>query len=55
MGGLVSLTIMVRKVFFHFKACEVVLDWLRAPYPWLVLDGVENFVDVEPQWSVLLS
>ena len=26
------------------------LDWLRAPYPWLVLDGTEYFVNGEPQW-----
>ena len=52
--GLVPLTVIVRTVFFHSEKCKVVLDWLRALYPRLVLDGVENFVDGEPQQSEVL-
>jgi len=53
-GGLVSLTIVVRTIIFHFRKCRVVLDRLRAPYPWLVLDGIEDFIDGEPQWGGVL-
>jgi len=33
---------------------EVVLDGSRMPDPELILDGVEDFVDGEPEWSELL-
>jgi len=32
----------------------VILDSLWASYPRLVLYGVEDFVDGEPQWSEVL-
>ena len=27
------------------------LDWFRVSDPWLILDGVEDFIDQEFQWS----
>ena len=51
--GLMPLTVMVRTIFFCFGKW-VVLDWLLALYPQLVLNGVEDFVDWEPQWSEVL-
>ena len=48
MDGLVPLTVMVRIIFFHSVEHRIILDWLWAPYPWLVLDGVEDFIDGEP-------
>ena len=44
MDGLVPLTIMIKTVFFRFKEYKVVSDQLRALYPRLVLDDIENFV-----------
>jgi len=32
-GDLVSLTVMIRTIIFHFWKCRVVLDRLQAPYP----------------------
>ena len=54
MDGLMSLTVVVSIVFFRSGECRVVLDRLRMPYPRLVLDGIENFVDEEPQRSEVL-
>jgi len=48
---LMSLIIMARTVFFHSKECRVVLNWFGMLYSQLVLDGINNFVDGEPQWS----
>ena len=36
------------------RECEVVLDWPQAFNLWLVFDGVEHFVDEEPQQSEVL-
>ena len=47
-GSLVYLTVLVRTIFLHSGECRVVLDWLRALYPRLVLDGIEDFVYGEP-------
>ena len=44
-GGLVSLTVVIRTVIFHSEKYRVALDRLRAPYSWLILDGVEDFVN----------
>jgi len=30
------------------------LDQLQALYPWLVLDGIEDFVNGEAHWSEVL-
>ena len=52
--GLVSLTVMVRTIFFHPVKCRVVLNRLRAFYPWLILNGIEDFIDEESQPSEVL-
>ena len=52
--GMLSLAAMVRIIFFHSGECMVVLDRLRALYPPLVLDGIEDFVDGKSQWSEVL-
>ena len=49
-----SLTVMVRTIIFHSKKYRVILDRLRAPYSWLVLDGIEDFIDGEPKWGEVL-
>ena len=33
---------------------QVLLDQLRASYPWLVFDGIEDLVDGEPQRGEVL-
>ena len=53
MDNLVPLVVVVRIVFFRFGECKVVLDRLQALYPQLVLDGVKDFIDGEPQRSVV--
>jgi len=45
---------MVRTIFFCSRECRVVLDRLRALYPRLILDGIEDFVNREPQRSEVL-
>ena len=45
---------MVRTILFHSGECRVVLDWLWALYPQLVLDDIKDFVDEEPQLGVVL-
>jgi len=50
MDGLVPLTV-VGAVLFCFGMRGIVLDKSRTPDPELVLDGVEDFVDGEPEWS----
>jgi len=46
---IVSLTVVIRTVIFCSSKCRVIFDWLRAPYPWLVLDGTEYFINRELQ------
>jgi len=53
-GDLVSLTVVVRTIIFRSRKCMVVLDRLRASYPWLVLNSTEDFVDGEPQRGEVL-
>ena len=36
------------------RKCRVVLDWPRVPHPRLIFDGIEDFVDGEPQWTEVL-
>ena len=47
--GLVSFTFVEGTILFRSEEYRVVLDRLRAPYPWLVLDGIEDLIDWEPQ------
>ena len=54
MDSLVSLTVIVRTVFFRYGECRVVTDQLQALYPWLVLDCIKDFVDRKPQRSEVL-
>ena len=51
---LVSLAFMKETVLFCSGKCRVVLDRLRASYPQLVLDGIENLIDLKPQWGEVL-
>ena len=52
--NLVSLILMVRTLFFHSGENRVVLCWLQALYVRLNLDGIEDFIDREPQNSEVL-
>ena len=54
MDGLVPLTVMLRIIFFLSRQCGDVLDWPRTFNPWLILDGIEDFIDGEPQRSEAL-
>ena len=45
---------MIRTIFIRFGECRVVLDRLRVLYPRLVLNGIADFVDGEPQLSEVL-
>ena len=45
--GLVSLAFVKGTILFYFGECGVVLNWLGASYPRLVLDGIKDFVDGE--------
>jgi len=38
----VSLTVVIRTIFFYFGECRVVLDRPRSPHPRLVFDGIED-------------
>ena len=49
-----SLAVMVGAVLFCSEMCGVVLDGSWMPDPGLVLDGVEDFIDGEHEWSGLL-
>jgi len=52
--GLVPLTVMVRTIFFRSGECGVVLDRFRTLYPWVVLNGIKDFVDGESRRSEVL-
>ena len=54
MDNLVSLALMIGVVLFYSIKYNIVPDWFWAPYPRLVLDGVEELVDGEPQQSELM-
>ena len=43
---------MVRTIISHPEKGRVVLDQLRASYPWLLFDGIE--IDREPRWGEVL-
>ena len=55
MDGLMLLAIMVRAVLFCSGMRGVIMDGSRMPDPQLVLDGVEDLFDGEPQLSELLN
>ena len=50
---LVSFAFMKETILFHSE-CRVVLDRHRAPYPRLVLDGIEDLIDGKPQRGEVL-
>ena len=52
--GHVSLTIMIRSIFFCSRKCEIVPDWSWAPNSRLILDSFEDLVDGESQRSGML-
>ena len=54
MDGLVPLIVMVETVLFCSGKCRILPDWSRIPDPQLVLDGIENLVDEEPERSEVL-
>ena len=54
MDGLVPFTVMIRTIFFRSEKYGVVLDWLWALNPRLVLDGVEDFIDGEHRRNEVL-
>ena len=54
MDGLVPFIVMVEAVFFCFRMRRVVLDGSRLPDPGLILDGVEDLIEGEPERSDLL-
>ena len=54
MDYLVAFIIVIRKILFCSGECRVVLDWPQASHPLLVLDGIEDFINGEPQQSVVL-
>ena len=45
--GLVYIAFIERTNIFCSEKCRVVLDWHRASYPRLVLDGIKDLVDGE--------
>ena len=47
--GLVSFVVMIKTVIVCSSKYMVVLDRLRASYPWLVLNSTEDFVNRDPQ------
>jgi len=54
MDGLVPLIVMVGAGLFCSEKSGAILDESWMPDLWLVLDGVEDFIDGEPKWSELL-
>jgi len=52
--GIVSFTVLVRTILFYSEKCRIIPNWSRAPNPRLVLDGIEDLVDGEPERSEVL-
>jgi len=48
-----SFTFVVGAVFLLPGKREIVLEWSQAPNLWLILDGIEDFVDRVLQQSGL--
>jgi len=53
MDGLVPLIVVVRALLFCSGIREVILVRSRMPGPEVVLDGIKDFVDGEPEQSEL--
>ena len=49
--GLVPFGFVVGAVFLRSEKRGIVLDLSWTSDPWLILDGVEDLIDREPQWS----
>jgi len=54
MDSLVSFPIVIGAILFCSGKRRVVLDRSRTPDPGLVLNGIEDFVDEEPEQGELL-
>ena len=54
MDDLILFTIVGRAVLFYSGMREGELDGSGIPEPRLILDGVENFIDREPERSEFL-
>ena len=52
--GLVPFAVGVRTILFCSRKCRIVSDWSRASDPPLVLDGIEDLVNGEPERSKML-
>ena len=44
-----SLVIVEGAILLCFGESRIMLDWLRAPEPGLVFEGIKDFVDGESQ------
>ena len=53
--SLVPFTVVVGTIIFGFEKCRVMLDLLQTSYLQLVPDGIEDFIDGEPQRGKVLS
>ena len=54
MDDLVSLAIVEGAVVLYSEVGKIILDWLQASDPRLVLDGIKDLVDGESQRSEIL-
>jgi len=52
--GLVSLVVMVEANPSALRSEGLYWIGLGLPNPWLLLDGVKDLVNGEPQWSEIL-
>ena len=52
--GLVPFAVRIRTILFCSGKCRIVPDWSRESEPRLVLDGIEDLVDAEPERSEVL-
>ena len=53
-NDLVSLTVMIRAIFFCSEKRGIVSNWSQTPDSRLVLDGIEDLVDGESQQSEMM-
>jgi len=51
LGSLMPLAIMERAVILHSGSGKIVLLWLLMLHPRLIVDGFEDVLDRELQWS----
>ena len=52
--GFVPFIVAVETILFCSEKCRIVPDWSRAYDPWLVLDGIGDLIDGEPERSKVL-